>query len=370
MKVHLVAKARGGVTGISRYVRELYCCLKAGGTDVQLVEPGSVKLPGFAEGVLQRRGLDAEAFFTTYPLSIHLNREGIVHLTSQNLATLLWFRHISPVVVTVHDIIPYLLRNDPRLSIYRHRAHKFFDRLALLRLKKADAIIADSRYTGDTLVEHLGIEDQRIHVIHLGVNQNIFRPVEVPDSFLSKYCLNRDTKYIVYVGSEDPRKNLEVLLQGLALVRSERRDVQFLKIGAARFASERQHMLNVSRELNLAESLKFIDQVAEEDLPFFYNLASVFAFPSKYEGFGLPVLEALACGTAVVAAKTSSVPEVVGDAGLLVEPDASQAWAEAILTLLDDPGLAQKMASAGLKRAAGFSWQKTAQQTVEVYNMM
>lgn len=367
MKVNLVAKSQGGTTGISRYAQELYCGLKTRGLEVELIEPEPVKLPAAANSLLKRRGLDAEAFFTTYPLSVHLNGDGIVHLASQNLATLLLFRRVSPVVITVHDIIPYLLRRDRRLSIYRHPVHRFFDRLSLLRLKKAQAIIADSGYTREMLVEHLAISEKKIQVVPLGVNKKLFRPTEAPDGLLSKYGLNRDTQYIIYVGSEDPRKNLEVLLNALARIRKDRGNVQLLKIGAARFMDERQRVLHAIRELDLEDRVRFIDQVTEEELAYFYSLAAVFAFPSKYEGFGLPTLEAMACGTPVVASKASSIPEVVGDAGLLVSPEDPKAWAEAILSVLDNPGLGEKMAADGLERASEFSWERTAERTIEVY---
>ncbi|MSQ15675.1 MAG: glycosyltransferase family 1 protein [Dehalococcoidia bacterium] len=369
MKINLIARVQGGGTGLARYAQELYPRLREIGVDVCMTEPRPADLPDFTEGVFKRVGWDTRTFLTNYPLMAQVPEEGLLHLASQNLGGMLLFRHLEPVVITVHDIIHYLLRRDSYLSSYTHAAHRFFDRVAMVGVKKAGTIIADSQYTKNTLIDHLDIPAERIHVVYLGVNQSRFHPVDVRDDFFENYGINRDTKYILFVGSEEPKKNFNLLLRAFAIIREERKDVELLKVGAAGFVYGRPRSIRLAEELGVGDAVRFLDEVSDEDLPLFYSAAKVFAFPSLYEGFGFPALEAMACGAPVVAANRTSIPEIVGDAAMLADAYDPAAWAKAILDVLDSQGLGQKMSAMGLERAQEFSWGKTAEETVKVYNI-
>ncbi len=369
MKINLLAGAKGS-TGFARYTNELYNCLREMDVDVHLVEPQPAEPPGFVTSMFKRMGWDMRTFLTNYPLMVGAPKDGLLHITNQNLGTAMLFKRPEPAVITVHDIIPYILRRDRYLSGYTSAAHRIVDMLAMIGVKKARTIIADSRYTKDTLLQHLGINPERIHVVYLGVDRCRFYPIDVPDDFYEKYGLDKDISYVLFVGSEDPRKNLDFLLRAFALVRKERKDVQLLKVGAARFIQSRHKSIELIEQLGIEDAVRFLDEVGDGDLPLFYNAAKVFAFPSFYEGFGLPALEAMSCGTPVVASDRSSVPEVVADAGIIVDASDERAWAEAILGVLDSPSLQQQLGSLGLQRAQHLSWEKTAEETVKVYTIV
>jgi glycosyltransferase involved in cell wall biosynthesis len=292
----------------------------------------------------------------------------VTHLTSQTLATLLLTQRLPrPVAVTVHDILPYLLRDDPELNVYGHRIDRTLDSLAMRGLRRADRLIADSAFTKSTLIDALSIPAERIDVVHLGVDAATFRPLDVPQSFRDRYGLRTDQRYVLFVGSEDPRKDLPTLLRALAIVRVTSSDVELIKVGAPAFTEQRACHLQLCRDLGIDHAVTWVDSVPEEDLPLFYNAATVFAFPSRYEGFGLPVLEALACGTPVVAANASSVPELVGGCATLVRPASAVEMAVALTTTLNGPpsdGLARA------QHATSFTWERTIRETITSYEVV
>ena len=168
----------------------------------------------------------------------------VLHLTSQTLGILLLTQRLPrPVVVTVHDILPYMLRHDPELNVYRNSAQRLMDGLAMRGLKRADRLIAVSHYTKSTVANTLGIRPNFIDVIHEGVDTERFRPQPVPDSFRERYHLPPGRPYVLYVGSEDPRKNLPQLLRAMKHVLEEMPNAVLLKVGAAAFAEQRQRHL-------------------------------------------------------------------------------------------------------------------------------
>jgi glycosyltransferase involved in cell wall biosynthesis len=369
--VRLLAKADPTLTGTSRYARDLARGLEAAGLDVSLdflaLGPG---LHSMAHG-LKRLGIDLGAFFASYPLRAHLKSADIYHITTQTMATLLWLQRFpAPVLVTVLDIIPYAARGDRALDTARHRLESLFYRLALAGLRRADALVAISHYTRDTLVHSLNLPPERIHVVHPGVDRERFRPVEVPQTFWDRYRLDPACQHLLYVGSEDPRKNLRTLLRALALVARQIGDVRLIKVGKAHFVQERQRLLALAGDLGIGGHILFLDQVPDEDLVYFYNAASVLAMPSLYEGFGLPVAEAMACGLPVVCADRTSLPEVAGDAGLLVDPRRVDDLAAVLQQVLEDKSLAASLRDAGLARVALFDLERTAGQLVDLYTRL
>jgi glycosyltransferase involved in cell wall biosynthesis len=364
LRVQLISKPGSRATGIGRYSWEIERGLRESGVDV-VSAPLKDTIPGAVSAIARKVGYDLDAFARSYPLRAAVQPGRITHLTSQTLATLLLTQRLPrPVVVTVHDILPYLLRDDPELSVYRHRLDRTMDSLAMRGLKHADRLIADSAFTRQTLIDELGIDGSRIDVVHLGVDTSTFKPMTVPGEFLRRYRLAAGTPYALFVGSEDPRKDLPTLLRAMAIVRESRPEIELIKVGAAAFGDQRERHLALSRKLGISDAVHWIDAVPESDLPLFYNLAKVFAFPSRYEGFGLPVLEALACGTPVVAADASSVPELTGDTATLVVPRNPGAMAAGILeALASDKDCRQNR----VIQASGFSWAGTLAATLCSY---
>jgi glycosyltransferase involved in cell wall biosynthesis len=259
------------------------------------------------------------------------------------------------------------VQGDPELDTARHALDRWFYRLALAGLRRADAVVAISEYTKRTLVEALGLPEERIEVVYPGVDHERFRPVAVPPAFRARYGLGEEGQTVLYVGSEDPRKNLGTLVQAFARVKAAHPGAKLVKVGAPHVQEGRQKLLAQVKHLGLEEEVLILDSVPDGDLPLFYNAADLLALPSRYEGFGLPVLEAMTCGTPVICSDAASLPEVAGGAAWLVEPGDVDGWAGAIGTLLEDSDRWGELRQAGLERARAFSWAKAGRKMVDVY---
>ena len=368
MKIQLVVRSYSKKFGLSRYTESICKALKDVGIDYELITPD---YPIWVRGVhqlLKPFGFDTKRFFTTYPIRANLQHDALTHLTTQQMAALLWRNpKLHPVVITVHDIVPYLVRKDTEQSTFRHPFEKLFDEQAMRYLESADAIISISQYTKKTLIENLSLTEAKIRVVLYGVDHDVFRPVEVPDNFLGRYGLPGDHRIILYVGSENPRKNLTRLVTAFASLDPKSSRLLFLKVGSPENIPQFQALKDLVQDFSLEGNVFFIDHPPEDDLVVFYNLADLFVFPSLYEGFGMPPLEAMACGTPVVSSNAASLPEVVGDAAILVDPYAVDAMAAAMARVLEDPELAHRMRVKGLERASLFTWEQTALETIEVY---
>jgi glycosyltransferase involved in cell wall biosynthesis len=234
-------------------------------------------------------------------------------------------------------------------------------------LHKAKALIAISHYTKQTLIDALKISSERIHVTHLGVDLERFRPLDVTPAFYEQYGLSRDHRHLVYVGSEDPRKNLQTLIRAMALIRDELPDVRLVKVGKAHFDDEHQRLISLTDELGLRDRVIWLDYVGDDDLPMLYSAADLVMMPSLYEGFGFPVIEANACGTPVLAANATALPELVADKSALFDPHDSGSIAASIRDALARQHTAGKESQRWQRHAAQFTWRRTVQQTLAVY---
>jgi glycosyltransferase involved in cell wall biosynthesis len=213
----------------------------------------------------------------------------------------------------------------------------------------------------------LGIEPERVQVVYEGVAP-AFRPLPVEDVRQTVRAMGLQPKeYILHVGTLEPRKNLVRLVEAYYQVRQEvSPPVPKLVLAGAAGWSFRQVFERI-KALDLSEDVTVLGRVDDLLLPALYNGALLFVYPSLYEGFGLPVLEAMACGIPVITSNISSLPEVAGDAGLVVDPADKQALAEAIGKLIGDQGLREAFSIAGLQRAKLFSWERAARQTLSIY---
>ena len=170
MRIVLVSKPGHANTGVGRYAIELERHLRAEGHEVTVIHP-LVPLPTWLVGVIHRFGWDLKAFFNTYPIWTSYPAADIYHLTSQNLATLMLIRRPpGKTIITVHDIIPWLVRHHPQQRVYRHRFDEWFDQLALKGIQKADAIVADSDFTAHTLCDELSLDKSTINTVMLGIS--------------------------------------------------------------------------------------------------------------------------------------------------------------------------------------------------------
>jgi glycosyltransferase involved in cell wall biosynthesis len=263
-------------------------------------------------------------------------------------------------VFTLHDL-SYLACPEVHT-----RNNRWFLQLAVPRfLQAADEIICISEFTKREAQRIYGLEESRITVIPQGVDSG-FRPIEDRDQLAAvRKTYGLPEHFLLYVGTIEPRKNLMTLAEAYAALRREGRTEKLVIVG-------RQGWLHSPfyrrlRELGIEEEVIFTGYVSKEGLPTLFCLADAFVFPSLYEGFGLPPLEAMACGTAVVCSNSSSLPEVCGDAALLIEPRNVVQLKEALTRVLDDQTLRRELRERGLRQVQRFSWENTARATCLVY---
>jgi glycosyltransferase involved in cell wall biosynthesis len=267
-----------------------------------------------------------------------------------------------PVITTVGDIIPLLLPE------YRGRAHvRTYLRLVQRAVRSSAHILTFSARSRADILAHLRLPPERVTAILLAAGEQ-YQPgdlVAARAEVARRYGLSEP--FVYYVGGLDVRKNVPTLLRAFALLRSRGLNATLAIAGRA-LGNDRQLFPDLdalSADLELGSTLRRID-VPTNDGPLLYQACTVFAFPSRYEGFGLPPLEAMACGAPVVVSDASSLPEVVGTAALRVHPDDVVGWAAALSRLLGDPALRNELRSHGLQQAAQFSYRTTALETLRV----
>jgi glycosyltransferase involved in cell wall biosynthesis len=300
-------------------------------------------------------------------LSREINHDRLDLFHSPNLTAPL---HLGcPLVVTIHDIIWFFPEKFSRGSSWsaRRRLMEWYYRwVPRYAAKNASAIITVSQAAKQSIVEHLELDCSHIFVTYEAASP-IFRPMHDAKQIGSvRHKYHLPAEFTLAIGSADPRKNIKTLVQAYALLSAELQARYQLVIVWT-------HSLLVAEltkqieSFGLTERVHFLEGVSNEDLVLIYNAASLFVFPSLYEGFGLPLLEAMACGTPVVAANNSSIPEIAGDAALLVEAKDANAIADAMARILSDETIHSTLKRIGLERAASFSWEKCAQETMAIY---
>ncbi len=233
-------------------------------------------------------------------------------------------------------------------------------------VERADLVLADSENTRDDLIEMLGVPQERIRVVYAGVEPEFApRPEAEVAAARQRYGIRRP--YLLGLGTLQPRKNFVRLIEAYRLLRQERGIPHQLVIGGGR-GWLYEPILEAIEVYGLQEDVRLIGFVDDADLPALYTGAEVFAFPSLYEGFGIPLLEAMACGTPVVASSASSLPEVAGEAALLVSPTSSEALAEALWRALDDGALRETLRARGFQQCHQFTWRASAQRLLACYD--
>jgi glycosyltransferase involved in cell wall biosynthesis len=255
---------------------------------------------------------------------------------------------VNPRVVTVHDI---------KIPIVNKRLVSDYVITALLRsLKTADLVISVSSFTARVVQNRLGLDPKRIVVIPLGIDHQRFR---YRDKLRARRLLGlpEDAKIVLHVGSDEERKNVPTLYGIFRKVRRRVPETVLLRVGTTNEAFPPE---DLSKDVRLVEPV-------DEVLPYYYNAADIMVFPSLLEGFGIPLLEAMASGTPIVTSRTSSIPEVVGDSALAFDPQDEASMADSSVQLLTDGAYAMELAQRGLERSKTFSWKICAARTQEAY---
>lgn len=277
-----------------------------------------------------------------------------------------------PFVVTIHDTI-WLYPTRYSIDKARFGKRKFMEWyyrfMPEIAARKAKGVITVSHAARENIVNYLHVPEDRIFVTYEAANE-IYHPIQdqsLIGTVPRKYGL--ESNYILAIGSADPRKNIKSLIRAYALLSESIRDTYCLVIvwNHKLLASE---LLLEAKILGVSKQVFFIENVSDPDLVILYNQAIMFVFPSLEEGFGLPPLEAMACGTPVLAANNSSIPEIVGDVAILFSAGNTDELASSITRVLNNPDLQRRMKTVGIERAAKFSWKNCALETIDVYKRL
>ena len=349
--------------GISRYTRELitYLHRSTAGHDLELFSarsPGSLSPDGIPDSSwrvlrwpLGRRPL--EWAWENVALANATRHLDVMHFPRFSVPA----RRTCPSVVTIHDLA-FLVRGNTAPEATR----RYFTRCTRRAIERADRVIVVSESTRDDLIDQTGCDSTRVEVVYNGVDERFHAGNRGDSRSVVERHFGLTGPFLLFVGTIEPRKNIEGLIHAheqlgthLPLVICGRKGWMYEKVF---LAAERSRA---------REKIRFLDHVPDGILPDLYRAASVFVYPSHYEGFGLPVLEAMACGTPVVSSSTSAIPEIAGDAAILVNPDSPEEIAEGIRRLTDDPTEAERFQALGPARARTFTWERTARDTLEVY---
>lgn len=287
----------------------------------------------------------------------------IWHMTNQSLS---WLARSAwqPTVVTVHDLIEL---NDPQNKLAR-----FMNAYLLSGITEATQIIAVSKYTAGEIKKHFGLADDKVTVIYNGVGdewQDIehYRDTIGYRAAKTKWGIEEDAKIILFVGSDHPRKNAGAAIDVLGELVKQGQKAMLIKVGGAGILSEREKLLAKIDQIGLRSKVKFMSDISNEELNEIYNLSDVLLFPSTNEGFGLPLVQAMATRLPIVTVQATAIPEIVGEAAIMCQTGDGKALVKAVLAVLTNEGLRNELGAKGKKQAEKFNWEKSAEQVVEVY---
>lgn len=270
----------------------------------------------------------------------------------------------TPMVATVHDAIPF---THPEWTPLRHRL--LISPVFKHSARWAQKLITVSHFSKAQIVDYFGIAPEKISVIPNGLNERWFKPVDhlQLEALLRKYQLPK--RYVIFVGTLQPRKNIESLIRAYQSLPAQlRREFALVIIGRAGWGCD--GTVNFIYESAQNDHVKWLKYLPQEHLETLVKGAASLALPSLAEGFGLPVVEAFAAGVPVLTSNTTSLPEIAGDAALLVDPTRTESIADGLVQILDNPALATQLKMKGLARARQFSWERTAEETVAVYRSL
>lgn len=272
-------------------------------------------------------------------------------------------------IITVHDL--HYLHFDKSIPECRHEINPLRKKLYQYKmphiLERSAAVIAVSESTKHDIVASFGINPDKIHVVHNGYDEDRFRVVENIQPVLSRYGLQRGG-YFLFVGSILRHKNIIRLVQAFAALDNTH---SLIVAGVNKDNDYLNEILSCAHGLGLSKDrFHYLEFIPDEDIPYLYNGAVAFVLPSLHEGFGVPIIEAMACGTPVITSNCSAMPEVAGDAALLVDPYSVESIAAAMREIIDNPQHAESLRTAGLERVKQFRWSYSAQKLYDVCRMV
>ncbi len=299
-------------------------------------------------------------FWLNFILPQYLKRDRIDLFHSPNHLLPLFYQ--GKTIVTVHDLIPFIFP-----QVYGFWYPRYFRLLLPITLRRADAIVTPSQTTKNDLLSLFPIKEAKIKVVYNGIDEmfKVIEEQELLEKMRKKLSLPK--RFILFVGTVEYRKNLLPLVRAFQkLVRIKGIGHKLVIVGKLGIGSD--EILRVVSELGVKEEVMFLNYLPAEDLPFVYNLADLFVYPSIYEGFGLPVIEAMACGVPVITSDCSALKEIAQGASLLIDPKDADDLGKKILLLLENEDLRKELKVKGLSRANAFSWKRTAERLLSLYD--
>jgi alpha-1,3-rhamnosyl/mannosyltransferase len=347
--------------GVRRYTQELFnaiATLDAGVDLVALDAPLAVTLPPRASSVRASKIAPTNLGRALVDLPLAARRASLDVFHAPAYTAPLWGVH--PLVLTIHDVS--YIRHPEWYPYRRDRLRRAFYRRSA---RTADTVITDSEFSRREIVDTFVIDPEQVVAIPLGVGAP-FAPA--PSTASRPLPPNVHPPYVLHVGDLHARRNLSTALSAVLTVRSRHPDLASLRLTlAGTDRGERHRLERQAAAAGQAEALVFVEAADDATLVALYQHAAALVYPSRYEGFGLPLVEAMACGAPVVAANASAIPELVGSAGLLVSPDDTSGFADAIEGLLLNAERRHALRERSIRRAAEFSWDRTAKATIDVY---
>lgn len=272
-----------------------------------------------------------------------------------------------PLVVTIHDII-YLEKQVRNNGVFYQKLGGTYRRWNVPQIaKKASMIVTVSNYERNRIIERLNLPEEKVRTIYNACSNHFSNEYSVEELEGFRKRMNLPERFVLFLGNTDPKKNLPNVIRTLGLL-YERKQLDFTLV-ITDFKIE--HLLPLLKEQNnehLLKHIMLIGYVINQELPKLYKLAQLFLYPSLRESFGIPILEAMQCGTPVITSNTSAMPEIAGNGAVLVNPTQIEEIAEKIVILLNDTQIRAKVIAYGLERVKLFSWKRTTEQTVDVYN--
>ena len=305
-------------------------------------------------------------------LPVHATRDGIdiLHCTG-NTAPIFLDKRIK-LVSTIHDVM--FLKDYfelPKSASYYQRCGRLYRKAVVPRtISHLSMVLTISEFSKKDIMNHIPqLDNNRIKVVYSAANEGFGQIDKILALQKIKNKFDIDCNYILTLGALDPRKNTEFVIKTFIELKNESNiNEKLLIVGVPNWKQTKFY--NIVQKSNFKKDIIFTDFISEDDLILLYNGASIFLYPSLYEGFGMPLLEAMACGTPVITSNVTSMPEIAGDAAFLINPNNGQELKAAVMRLLNDENLRNNLITRGLKQAKEYSWLKTAKKTMAIYETL